>query len=87
MITSALLLVVWGVVIVSGADNILRPYFLKTAIEAPMMVLLLSIICGLAVFGAVGLIAGPVLVAFAQQAMKESDLLLSEKYRNEMIQE
>jgi predicted PurR-regulated permease PerM len=72
---SALLLVAWGTIVVSGSDNLLRPYFLKTGIEASMVVLLLSIICSLAVFGAVGLIAGPVLVAVASQAMKESELL------------
>jgi len=74
-LTSALLLVAWGGIVVSGSDNLLRPYFLKTGIEASMIVLLLSILCSLSVFGAVGLIAGPVLVAVATQAMKESRIL------------
>jgi predicted PurR-regulated permease PerM len=69
-------LVIWGIVVVAGADNLLRPYLLKTGIDASMFVLLLSILCGLVVFGPVGLIAGPVLVAFAKQAIKESDILL-----------
>ncbi len=71
----ALFLVAWGMLVVAGADNLLRPYFLKTGIQASMFVLLLSILCAMAVFGAVGLIAGPVLVAFAIQARKESDAL------------
>lgn len=71
----ALMLICWGCIIVSGADNLLRPYFLKTGIEASMIILLLSIICSLAVFGAVGLIAGPMMVALAVQAIKESELL------------
>ncbi len=72
---SALMLLAWGSIVVSGSDNLLRPYFLKTGIEVSMVVLLLSIVCSLAVFGAVGIIAGPVMVAVARQAMVESDLL------------
>ena len=72
---SALMLLAWGSIVVSGSDNLLRPYFLKTGIEVSMVVLLLSIVCSLAVFGAVGIIAGPVLVAVARQCMVESDLL------------
>lgn len=72
---SALMLVAWGCVVVAGSDNLLRPYFLKTGIDASMIVLLLSIICSLAVFGPVGVIAGPVMVAVAAQALKESEAL------------
>lgn len=72
---SALMLVAWGGIVVAGSDNLLRPYFLKTGIEVSMVVLLLSIVCSLAVFGAVGIIAGPVMVALARQAMAESELL------------
>ena len=74
-LTDAFLMLAWGSLIVSSADNVLRPYFLKTGIQASMIVLLLSIICSLAVFGAVGLIAGPVLVAIAVQSIQESKLL------------
>lgn len=69
-------LFIWGVVAVAGVDNILRPFFLRQGIKAPLFVLVLSILCGMATFGPVGLIAGPVLVAFAIQAVMESDKLL-----------
>ena len=72
---AAIALVVWGIVIVAGADNLVRPYLLKTGIEAPMFVLLFSILCSMAFLGPVGLVAGPVLVAFAVQSFKESDRL------------
>ena len=74
-LASALMLLAWGSIVVSGSDNLLRPYFLKTGIEVSMVVLLLSIVCSLAVFGAVGIIAGPVMVALARQAMVESELI------------
>lgn len=78
-LASALMLVAWGCVVVAGSDNLLRPYFLTTGIEASMVVLLLSIICSLAVFGPVGVIAGPVMAAMASQAFKESERLSRER--------
>lgn len=68
-------LCIWGIVAVAGIDNLLRPLFLKKGINAPLFVLVLAILCGLASFGAVGLVAGPVLVAFAIQAIHEADAL------------
>lgn len=72
---AALGLVAWGAIVVAGSDNLIRPYLLKTGIQASMFVLLLSILCSMAVFGFSGLVAGPVLVALGQQAMRESDIL------------
>ncbi len=66
-------LALWGTIAVAGSDNILRPLFLRRGIDAPLFVLIISILCGLASFGAVGLIAGPVLLAFAIQAVKEGN--------------
>ena len=68
-------LALWGMLAVAGVDNVLRPLFLKQGINAPIFVLVLAILCGLASFGPVGLIAGPVAVAFAIQAVKEADTL------------
>ncbi len=70
----ALALVLWGVLVVSTADSILRPLFLKTGIKASYLVLILVILCGISAFGAIGLILGPVLLAFAIQAMEEGHL-------------
>lgn len=72
-------LALWGTLGVAGVDNILRPLFLKQGINAPLFVLVLSILCGMASFGPVGLIVGPVLVAFAIQAIKEGETLLQVK--------
>lgn len=72
-------LALWGTVAVAGVDNILRPLFLKQGINAPLFVLVLSILCGMASFGPVGLILGPVLIAFAMQAVKEGETLLNPK--------
>lgn len=66
-------LAIWGTVFVAGSDNILRPFFLRQGIKASFFVLILAILCGLSVFGAVGLILGPVLLAVAMQAYEEAN--------------
>lgn len=68
-------LVLWGALFVAGVDNILRPFFLRQGIDASFFVLILAILCGLSVFGAVGLIAGPVLLAIGKQAYDEANRL------------
>ena len=70
---------IWCLIVVTASDYLIRPYLLRTGIKAPTFVLLLSILCSIVIFGPIGLIAGPVLVAFAHQAMKESDLLAERK--------
>ncbi len=67
-------LALWCALVVAGVDNFLRPFFLKTGIDASVVTLILSILCGLAAFGPVGVFAGPVLVAVAIQAANESTL-------------
>ena len=65
-------LALWGTLAVAGVDNVLRPLFLRQGIKAPFFVLVLAILCGLTSFGPVGLVMGPVLLAFAKQALEEA---------------
>ncbi len=69
---AAIGLAIWGSLFVAGVDNVLRPFFLRQGIKAPFFVLILVILCGLNSFGAVGLIAGPILLALAMQALEEA---------------
>ncbi len=79
--TYAIGLAIWCILVVTSVDNVLRPLFLKTGIDATVVALILSILCGLAAFGPIGVFAGPVLVAVAIQAGRESSAcsLLSPK--------
>ena len=70
---AAIALALWGLLAVAGVDNVLRPLFLRQGIKAPFFVLIISILCGLSSFGPVGLIVGPVLLAFAMQAVEEAN--------------
>ncbi len=68
---AAIFLLIWCIVVVAGVDNFMRPYFLQGGIDAPFIVILMTVLCGLIAFGPVGLVAGPVLMAFALQAARE----------------
>ncbi|MBQ9537403.1 MAG: AI-2E family transporter [Desulfovibrionaceae bacterium] len=70
---AAIGLALWGIIVVAGIDNILRPLFLRQGISAPLFVLILSILCGMVTFGSVGLIVGPIIIAMALQFIKEAD--------------
>ncbi len=77
-------LVLWGTLIVGLVDNFARPYYLSKGIKAPFFVLLLSILCALAVFGPLGLIAGPVLIALALQCIYEAERLIGLENLNDL---
>lgn len=69
----AIMLALWGAIVVAGIDNVLRPLFLQQGIKAPFFVLILAMLCGLNAFGAAGLIAGPILLALAIQFVEEGN--------------
>lgn len=71
-IMAAVGLAIWGGIFVSAVDNVLRPFFLRQGIEASFFVLILSILCGMSMFGAIGLIAGPILLAICIRAYDEA---------------
>ncbi len=71
---AAMFLAFWGIFVVSTADSLLRPLFLKTGIRASYLVLILAILCGITAFGSLGIILGPVLLAFSVQAMEEANI-------------
>lgn len=59
----ALVLVLWGVIVVSLIDNLIYPFLVKDRLRMHTVLVFVAIIGGVFVFGAAGLILGPVLVA------------------------
>ena len=57
----ALLLTLWGTVVVGGIDNILYPILVGKRLQMHTVLAFISIVGGLVVFGASGLILGPVI--------------------------
>jgi predicted PurR-regulated permease PerM len=58
----ALLLTVWGAVVVGGIDNLLLPILVGNRLKQHTILAFLSVVGGLMVFGTSGLILGPVVL-------------------------
>ncbi len=58
-----LFLALWGVLVVSTADNILRPLFISQATSMPILLSVFGVLGGLFAFGLIGIFIGPVVVA------------------------
>jgi predicted PurR-regulated permease PerM len=74
-ILRGVMLLVWCVGVVGVVDNILKPAFIGSRLKIPVLFLFFGILGGLAVFGALGLILGPVLLALLAALL---DLYLEE---------
>lgn len=58
----ALILAIWGTVVVGGIDNLLYPMLVGNRMRMHTVLVFISIVGGLFVFGAAGLILGPVVL-------------------------
>ena len=56
-------LLLWGFLMVSTVDNVIRPLVISGASQVPFLVVLFGVLGGLSAFGAVGLFLGPVILA------------------------
>lgn len=56
-------LAVWGVLVVGLVDNVLRPIIVGRDAKLPDLVVLISILGGISVFGVMGIIVGPIVAA------------------------
>lgn len=64
------ILVVWGVVVVSLVDNLLYPVIVGKRLRLHTVPVFFSIVGGLAVFGAVGLVLGPIILALTDAILQ-----------------
>ena len=60
----AIFMVAWALLVVGLIDNVVKPLLIKGGVEMHGVVVFFALLGGLAAFGAVGLIAGPLVVAF-----------------------
>jgi predicted PurR-regulated permease PerM len=66
----ALLLLVWGVVVIGGIDHLLRPVFARGKAQLPTLLMFLTIFGGISVFGLKGLLLGPLIGGLALSALR-----------------
>jgi predicted PurR-regulated permease PerM len=63
-------LLLYGIVLISGTDNVVKPLILKGAAQIHMLLAFLSILGGVFAFGAKGLIVGPVVLSLVLSAYR-----------------
>jgi len=72
-------LLLWGTLVVSWVDNLIRPLVISNATQIPFLLVMFGVLGGLAAFGLVGLFLGPVvlavLMAVWREWIEESDLV------------
>ncbi len=59
----AVFMALWGLLVVSGIDNVLRPYLISRGSTLPFALVLLGVMGGVIAFGFIGLFIGPTLLA------------------------
>jgi predicted PurR-regulated permease PerM len=64
--TTAIILAVYCTIVVSGIDNVIKPFILHGQSKLHPLLALLSILGGMQVLGPVGILVGPMLVSFLQ---------------------
>jgi predicted PurR-regulated permease PerM len=61
--TKALLLLVWGGLVISTVDNFLRPRLIRNHTRLHELFVFFSVLGGISVFGLLGIVLGPVVLA------------------------
>lgn len=64
-------LLLWGTLVVSWVDNLVRPMVISTATRIPFLLVMFGVLGGLAAFGMVGLFIGPVILAILVAVWRE----------------
>jgi predicted PurR-regulated permease PerM len=67
----AIFLAIWSLVVVGGAENVVRPILIGKGVDAPMALIFLGVIGGVLAFGFLGLFIGPTLLAVAYNLLQE----------------
>jgi predicted PurR-regulated permease PerM len=59
----AIFMLIWGVVVISGVDNVVKPMLISRGSSLPFLLVLLGVLGGVLAFGFVGIFIGPTLLA------------------------
>lgn len=65
----AIFLALWGVLVVSTIDNLVRPWVMRGRAELPAIPLLFAVLGGLQAFGFVGLVVGPLVFSLLKSVI------------------
>lgn len=64
-------LLLWGTLVVSWVDNLIRPMVISSASRVPFLLVMFGVLGGVAAFGLIGLFIGPVILAVMMAVWRE----------------
>lgn len=64
-------LALWGVLVVSWVDNLIRPIVISQATRIPFLIVMFGVLGGVTTFGLIGLFVGPVILAVLMAVWRE----------------
>lgn len=64
-------LLLWGFLVISGVDNILKPYLISKGSSLPFVLVFLGVLGGVLAFGFIGVFLGPILLAIGYTLLME----------------
>ena len=67
----AVILALWGLLLVHPTDNILRPLLISNATRVPFLLVMFGVLGGLTAFGLVGALVGPIVLAVGLATWRE----------------
>lgn len=67
----AIFLALWGLVLISSIDNVVKPYLISRGGSLPMLLVFLGVVGGLMTFGFIGVFLGPVILAVSYTLLSE----------------
>jgi len=67
----AIFMLVYGMVVISSIDNIVKPYLISRGGTLPLLLVFMGVLGGLMAFGFIGVFLGPVILAIGYSLLAE----------------
>ncbi len=64
-------MLIYGAVVISGVDNVIRPYLISRGTDLPFVLVMFGVVGGMLAFGFIGFFLGPVLLAMGYCLLRE----------------
>jgi predicted PurR-regulated permease PerM len=87
----ALFVLLWGTLVVSTVDNVIKPYLISRGANLPFILVLLGVLGGVLAFGFIGVFIGPTLLAVGYRlvlewsAMQQEDATAGAERRDDAV--
>lgn len=70
-VVAGVFMAVWGALVISGIDNVVKPLIISRGVKLPFVLILLGVLGGVIAFGFIGIFLGPALLALGYSLISE----------------